>query len=420
LEENIFNRLLPEAFSSHITYLGKLPVYELSEQLIRIFSLNDRPDAYIQRFQDLVLEYSSISNSSLEGFLQWWDNSNKVKNASVIIPESTDAIRIMTIHRSKGLQFPIVFMPFTEWSITPKANELMWMKTSNTPYEELGQVVVSSSNRLKDSHFKLEYEKEVFQTVVDNLNLLYVGFTRAEKKLFITCPIDNDKDLNSVSKLISRTCVALNPAFNNKFFERGTDSSQHEMKEDKEKGITSEYLNSYPSTRWQEKLALSTHSGDLLSMFEDKQMTKVNYGILVHSVLAAIQRTTEIDSVIDKIVFEGLIGDEEKKHLKKEINEVLANPDISRFFEDGFTVRAERELILPNGEVLRPDRVIIKDEIATVIDFKTGRREKKHEDQLRQYAGILGLMNYKSVNAHLIYLSERIVLEVKTDDITIS
>lgn len=412
LEENAFNLFLPESFTTHLSYLGKLPVYELSEQLISIFKLNTTQDAYIQRFLDLILEYTSKSNSSLEGFLQWWDTSSKVKNCSVIIPGNTNAIRIMTIHSSKGLQFPVVMMPFTEWPLLPKSNELKWMNTVGTPYEDLGIVAVISSSRLRDTYFSDEYVNEINQTVIDNLNLLYVAFTRAEEKLFVSCLTDNGNDLNSISKLIFRNCKRIYSEFDGNVFEKGIHEVRAEQSGKKESKIFTQQLFSYPISRWQEKMALSTHSVDLLAMLDDKQMTKINYGILVHAVLAGIQKTTEIDTVINKIVFDGLIGQEEKKQLKKEIAEILAVPEIKSYFDEGYTVLAERELILPDGEVLRPDRVIVKENMATVIDFKTGRREKKHEEQVKRYTEILKNMNYKSVEGKIVYLAERTVLKV--------
>ena len=140
------------------------------------------------------------------------------------------------------------------------------------------------------------------------------------------------------------------------------------------------------------------------------KISKINYGILVHAVLAGIQNVDEVEIAIDKIVFDGLIGIEEKNQLKKEIKEVLEVSEIKRFFDKDFSVKAERELILPDGNVLRPDRVIVKDNIATVIDFKTGRREKKHEEQIGKYVDILRNMNYKKVEGKIVYLAERIIV----------
>ena len=411
LEGNLFNRILPESFTSQISSFSKLPVYELTEQLMSIFNLNSSPDSYMQRFQDLVLEYSSKSNSSLDGFLNWWENSKSVSNASVIIPENTDAIKIMTIHRSKGLQFPIVLMPFTDWRLLPKPNELMWMDTKDSPLEELGMVVVSSSDKLRDTYFQKEYEEEVNQTIIDNINMLYVAFTRAEEKLFVWCPADNKNELNSISKLIFRTCQSIDIDFSDTF-DIGMDEPRKQEDLRKKKHMDTQYLKTYPSTLWQDKLSLASHSGDLLSIFNDKKMSKINYGILVHSVLAEIHKISEVDSVVEKILFEGIINEEDSLQLKNEIKGILNVPEIAKLFNESYKIFAERELLMPDGEVFRPDRVLIKNNAAIVIDFKTGRREKKHIDQIIGYARILHSIGYEEVESKIVYLTDRSVLDI--------
>lgn len=412
LEENTFNIILPDSFTSRISYLGKLPIYELCEQLIGIFNLNTTQDSYLQRLLDLILEYTTKSNSSLEGFLYWWDTASTVKNCSVILPGNTNAIRIMTIHSSKGLQFPVVIMPYTEWPILPKPNELKWMNTEGTPYESFGTVAVLTSSRLRDTYFCDEYLNEINQTVIDNLNLLYVAFTRAEEKLIISCISDNEKELNSISKLIFRTCKRINPEFSGNVFEKGFNETRKDQSGKNKSRIISQQLFSYPVTGWQDKMSLSTHSVGLLAMLDNKQLLKINYGILVHAVLAEIKVISEIESVIDKIVFDGLIGLDEKLKLQNEISDVLSIPEISNLFDIGCTVLAEREILLPNGEILRPDRVVIKNSKTIVIDFKTGKREKKHLEQVILYTEILKKMNYSFVEGKIIYLAERTIVNV--------
>ncbi len=410
LEDNVFNRILPERFTSNLSYLAKLPLYELVEQLISIFGLNQKPDAYIQCFQDLILECSVKINSSLDGFIQWWDSAKKAKDASVNVPENKDAIRIMTIHSSKGLQFPIVIIPYAEWKLKPKANETLWVKSEGSRFDEIGEIAVNTSAKLKETYFQKDYENEVSNTVVDNLNLLYVAFTRAEEKLFVFAPADNETELNSVSKLIFRTCMQLNPSFDKETFETGQEDFRSENKA-KEIKIIPEFLQTYPSNRWQERLSLSSHAADLTELI-DKQISRINYGILVHSILAAIAKTDEIDSAIEGIVFEGLISAGDKIKLKEEIRQILSVSEISELFDSSYTVMAEREIILPTGETLRPDRVIVKDNSAIVIDFKTGKREKKHQKQVKDYAEVLKKMKYTNVSSKLVYLAERAVEEV--------
>ena len=126
-----------------------------------------------------------------------------------------------------------------------------------------------------------------------------------------------------------------------------------------------------------------------------------------------VKTEKDIDMAVEKIVFDGLIGKEEKKHLKNEITEVLAVPEINRLFNAEYTILTEREIILPGGEMLRPDRVIIKNNKAIVIDFKTGKKNKKHEDQLIKYVDILRKMNYQKVEGKIIYLTERSIIEIE-------
>ncbi len=412
LEKNIFNKMLPPEFTSDLNRLAKLPAYEVTEQIISIFKLNKVPDAYIQRFQDLVLDYTARSNGSIEEFLHWWENSNSVRKASVVIPENTDAIKIMTIHRAKGLQFPVVIIPFADWRLLPKTGELLWMATENTPFSELGTVVVSSSAQLKETFFSEEYETEINQTIIDNLNLLYVAFTRAEEKLFVFCPSDNETDLKTASKLIYRTCKLLNSEFTTSY-ESGEFEASNTSKKESAEGIKNELLASYPSNIWQNKLSLKMQSGDLLSIFDDNKLSKVNYGILVHEVLATIKNRNDVDAVTDKIIFGGLISEDEKSELRKQISEVLSVPEIGAYFNTDISSFAEREIILPNGEKLRPDRVIFYESGIKVIDFKTGRRDVRHADQVLRYARTLRSMGYENVVCEVVYLAEKKIVRIE-------
>lgn len=410
LNESSFNEILPESFTGHLTYLANLPIYDISEQLVEIFGLNKKPDSFIQRFQDLVLEYSTGFDSSLEGFINWWDSSKKVRGASVITPQNEDAIQIMTIHRSKGLQFPIVFMPFCDWRLQPKANELIWLKTNESPFDELGKTALVTTNGLKETYYSENYLEEINQTVIDNMNMLYVGFTRAEEKLFVYCPKDNEKDLNSVSRLISRTCHQLDPE-SAESFTRGENFKKPE-KDKVPSDIISTDLTIYPSNRWQDKLALSSHGNDLIEMIEKKELSKVNYGILIHALLAEVKDISEFKHLADKFVFEGMITEVQKIDLLSEVESILKVQEIADLFSKDFEVKAEHEIILPDGEVLRPDRVIIKNKQAIVIDFKSGLPHQKHEKQVTQYADVLRKMGYAPVSSKLVYLTSRKVVSL--------
>ena len=412
MDDTLFNKILPAEFTAHVLYLSKLPVYELSEQLVRIFKLNTKPDAYIQRFQDLVLEYAVKNNSSLTGFLTWWEESDTVRNCAVTIPENEDAIRIMTIHKSKGLQFPVVIVPFAEWKLMPDSRDLLWVTSDEEPFAELGSIPISPSAKLLDTSFRESYSNEITSAVIDNVNLLYVAFTRAEEQLFIFAPVDKENALNTTGKLISRG-IQQNAEWNlseEKIFSLGEPMTHQKNK--KRKKDTSLVMNSYPSNRWQGKLSITTHSNDLLALLQPAGTSKINYGILVHKILAEIRSEDEIEKTISKYYFEGLFSETEKKKLEEEMRLLFLIPEVKNFFSKEWSVKAEREIMLPGGEMLRPDRVLMNDNKAVVIDFKTGKESPSHVKQISKYAEILSSMNYVDVEKYLIYVNEKRVVKL--------
>ncbi|MFZ7144492.1 MAG: Dna2/Cas4 domain-containing protein, partial [Bacteroidota bacterium] len=132
----------------------------------------------------------------------------------------------------------------------------------------------------------------------------------------------------------------------------------------------------------------------------------------VYSILAEVKDTSEFMHLADKFVFEGLITENQKSTLLNEVDEVLKSNEIAELFSKDFQTKAEKEIILPSGEVLRPDRVLIRDNEAIVIDFKSGQPHKKHETQVTQYADILRKMGYQPVSSKLVYLNSRSVVTV--------
>jgi ATP-dependent helicase/nuclease subunit A len=420
LNDTLFNRMMPAEFTGFTVALAKLPVYELCEQLLQIFTLSST-DAYVLRFLDLILEYSAKHDSSVKNFLRWWDESPAAQNTAVITSESEDAIRIMTIHRSKGLQFPIVFMPFTEWKLQPDSRDVLWVSSEETPFNEFGKIPVSASKSLLKSSFKETYEKEIVLSAIDNVNLLYVAFTRAEEQLYIYGPEGNNDNLNSVSKLIRQVIIS-NSDWENQLTANNTVAiGEKSRKIEKRRELEEESfeLKDYATLNWKEKIRLSTHSDELIEMLDTPAAKAINYGVLVHRVLSTIKGIEDVQHAVEQLYFEGLVNEEEKQHLEKEISQVLSKKEIAEFFSSEYKVMSEREIILPSGEMLRPDRVLIKDNAAIVIDFKTGKENKSHEKQLIRYADVLLQMGYEPVTRYLVYLSDSKVKQVAEADINI-
>jgi ATP-dependent exoDNAse (exonuclease V) beta subunit len=185
-----FENLLPEKFVKQKRSLKKLPLFEMTESLIGIFELGDQLGElpFIQAFQDVVLSFYTREKNDLGAFLEWWEE-NRFKK-SIQVPEEIDAIKILTIHKSKGLQFKVVMIPFCDWNLDHEnmKQPTLWVKSEEPEFKAAGFLPVSYSSTLNDTFFQQYYKEEFVRTYVDNLNLLYVALTRAEEGLFITCP----------------------------------------------------------------------------------------------------------------------------------------------------------------------------------------------------------------------------------------
>ena len=188
--QTIFENNLPPAFTKEKTFLKKLPLFELTETLVSIFKLGEIKGelAYLITFQNLVLEFYSREKNDLGAFLEWWED-NKGKK-SIQVSGEVDAVQILTIHKSKGLQFKYVIVPFCAWGLdhdTWQAPNL-WVTTPSEPFHEAGYLPVKYSSKLKQTLFANFYEEERTRSYLDNLNLLYVALTRAEHGLIVTAP----------------------------------------------------------------------------------------------------------------------------------------------------------------------------------------------------------------------------------------
>jgi len=178
-EQKSFLQMIKEAkLSFNIHQFIELPLYELCEQLIRNLKIEE--DIYVQFFLDVVLKYTEKNDSSISEFLLWWEDA-KTKE-SVVVPEETDAVQIMTIHKAKGLDFDVVMIPFN-WEDMSNKNEI-WVDTSRY-FQKLKSALISSNKQLEWSHFSDEYHNEKNLTLLDILNKLYVAMTRPKERLYI-------------------------------------------------------------------------------------------------------------------------------------------------------------------------------------------------------------------------------------------
>ncbi len=412
---------LPKAFLEEAELLVRLPVYELVERTIQIFNLGHAKNkGYLQAFQDIILEYFSNDSKDVNDFLLWWDDKGKRK--SIQFPEAVNAIRVMTIHKSKGLEFKAVLVPFCDWmlDLDSRKNNFLWCKTDHKPFNDIGYLPVKYSSRLKDSLFARDYFEEMIKAYIDNLNLLYVALTRAEEFLLINCPppskeLKNAGDLiiNFMNKIIQESegdgsSFSMNEQDDVKKYAIGALENNFQKVSSAQKASTPKYRTS----DWRQKIAIRKKGSLLFGPEGSELKAKINYGILVHEILASIQNETEADSSVENLYRDGQLSSHERQTLKDQLNKIFANPQIQGWFNTNWEVKTEIQIIVKNARPKRPDRVLLNGKNAIIIDFKTGNTKPMDNSQILEYRALLGEMGYSNVEAYLLYISLDKIIKV--------
>ena len=382
------------------------PVYDLCEELIRIFSLNNPVNPYLQFFLDAVLDFTRKSSSGIRDFLDWWDL--KKSSLSVVIPQGHDAVQVMTIHKAKGLQFPVVIFPFAGQTMRI-GKEFLWIDLPAGEFDGLTAAMVKPDKTMLETQYAGVYEEESDRSVLDLVNILYVVMTRAEERLYVL----------SVKPQRAPASVSV-PSLLKGFLEQ-----EGRWKEDLSQVEYGNPVNHPPGEKpeetcdvlpsaclpgsWHDRIFLRWKAPVLWDPGDPARNRE--WGNLFHSTLAKIRYRSDLPEVMKEITAAGWIGEDRKAALSGKIGQILDHPDVKPFFRDGLTIKNEAEILLKDGTVYRTDRVIIENGTVTVLDYKTGKKKEKHREQLLGYEKYLLEMGYQKVSKYLLYLDPQIDLE---------
>lgn len=438
--------------------LLKMPLYELTEHLYKLLKLGEIEDmkqqsAYVCAFYDNLSSYLADNYSDIEGFLTEWDNSIKGKS---IHSDVIDGISLITIHKSKGLEFDHVIMPFCDWTLE-KGNTI-WCTPEQKPFNELPLVPVDfAAKQMKGSIYQADYYHEHLQNVVDNLNLLYVAFTRAGRNLFVygkrggTTLRSNviESSLAEVVKELQKKQQPLTYQGDaTKANEEGTKTSKKTTKKEASKGdITFEYGSLYIDDAKEKKQTVSANVFDTqaenlqfdilttekLPVFrqsknsreyiqgddeEEQKKYYIKLGTVLHNLFSTIRTQEDIDGALKQLELDGVLYDKNvsKESIKNMIRKRLASKQVSDWFSDRWTVYNECSILTKiDGKVVRrrPDRVLKNEEGFIVIDFKFGKPKEEYHEQVREYMQLLRGMGNEQVKGYLWFVYTNKVVEVK-------
>ncbi|MDU1905650.1 MAG: UvrD-helicase domain-containing protein [Dysgonomonas sp.] len=416
------NEEFSEEISEELERIKELSLYEMTEEIFDLFkgAMEDNENIYIQAFLDMVLDFTIKKSSDLDLFLKWWEERGQ--NQTIYTPDGQDAIRIMTIHKSKGLGFKVVLMPFCNWEIDHRLTTILWCQPKIEPFNNLKLVPVKYSQKLQNTIFAYEYFDEKLHAYIDNLNILYVAFTRAKEELIVFSPKPKDrvKGINSVSSLLWSCMFSFSPVIENKnfielneyldketfVFELG--GNFNKKREEKEKTGNEITINSLPNISFEERLKLK-----LSNKYFFSEKGQREYGTLMHEIISKIVYLDDVEKTVQKYRLAGEITAQEYTEITDLFNQYLSDPQIAEWYSTDYRVLSEVQILQPNGKFIRPDRVMIKNGEVIVIDYKFGEKEeKKYHRQIKNYMAQIKKMGYETIRGYLCYISLNKTIEV--------
>lgn len=407
----IFEGGLPSEFASRKIQLRKLPLFELVENLIHIFNLENTDELpYLLGFQDAILEFVTRERNDLGAFLDWWEDQKSEK--SIVAPSGSSAMQLMTIHKAKGLQFKYVVIPFCTWNMDHDNMKRpnLWVKSNESFFKDIGYVPVRYSSKLEDTFFAEAYQQEHSNIFLDNLNLLYVAFTRAEFGLAL---FGQAGSKNSTSQLVIDSITSsptLQEKWNSKDLEWKSEELSIEKPENQKQEKVSSSLPHYPVSDWREKLVIKKSGWSELTVV-DESRAKILQGIYIHAALSSVRYANDIPSALKKLVDDGSVTLQEKANLENVLNGWMGNALIADWFSSHWNVQTEATVLLQDGNSVRFDRLLTQGKKARVIDFKTGNASKKDQTQVSEYCELLRTMGFDA-EGYLLYLTDGEVVQV--------
>lgn len=394
-----------ESVFQNLQSISRQSLYEVTEGLFRNFSayFPETEQVFVQAFLDMVSEYAQKESADLNRFLRWWDETGYRK--TIATPDGQNAIRILTVHKSKGLGFKVVIIPFGDWEIDHKPTKpvILWCHPEKKPFDRLHLVPVRYGQILSSTIFAKDYFKERLHAFIDNLNTLYVAFTRSKEELIVFSPrprkINKEGKVEKITSIADLLWAGVETDIEDDTFERGEwwhPASGRTAEDTLEEIPMSRLYSVSPDDR----LQLRLHGK---GFFFDNARRK--HGTLMHEVLSRIRTPKDIPASVESYRLAGVINREEAAELISRLEELLQAEEVKAWYDGSARVLNEVDILFGKGLSKRPDRVIIKGGKVIVVDYKFGeRQDKRHPNQVRNYLQLIRKMGFERVDGYLWYV----------------
>lgn len=424
-------KMLPKTLTQRQESLRSLPIYELAEQLHGIFELEKigGEAAYLCAFYDQLSKFLTDNMADLESFLKAWDENLHKKT---IQGDGIDGIRLLTIHKSKGLEFDNVLLPFCDWKL--EQSTLIWCQADDAPFNELPLIPIDyNANQMRGTVYADDYLNEHLQNTVDNMNLLYVAFTRARNNLFIIgrkaqkgtrsqiIADSIEKTAETLGNLPEKAALSLEIDEKNILFEYGelTKYPSSEKQSDnifKQKSTPIEMRLTHTESR--AEFRQSNQSRQFVEQ-QDETPTYIQLGSVLHELFSTIRTADDIPEALCRFESEGILYNEEisRERLMTMLKKRLNDTRISDWFSNRWNIYNECSILYLDHESQqvkskRPDRVMTDGKQTVVVDFKFASPNENHKNQVAEYVELLTRMGLPDVKGYLWYVYNNQIVEV--------
>ncbi len=385
------------------TNLLQLNLYNFIEHFLQEFSVKDKETDFLFNYLEMMYAYSQNAGSTLKEFLKYWEEEANTK--TIQASENVDAVQIMTIHKSKGLEFPIVLLPMKNGASSKKSR--YWFGTDSE--EKLNSVNVNffdNTLEIYDEQIATFNNENSYQEKIDDFCLQYVATTRAAEQLFFyieepnktknhleiynflesKIPTEETGDTVSSFDLYEVSAVQLRKQYVKKATEFTTKAIS--LKTDK--------------VKYADAIKIATPTKNYQNRVE-----KVRMGIFTHEILARINSAKDVKKVLESYLLEGTITLEEQTEISKRIFNIINHEEYSQYFKENQNVINEKDIMISeNGtsRMYRPDRLIETEDGIIILDFKTGEVQEKHQLQLDEYQSVLEKLGKKVIESQIVYV----------------
>ena len=399
-----FNAFVEKEFATKETlFFPYENLYDLGQKFGKLMEISELQNPYLHHLFEIMQAYDLKTGPDIRGFIDDWNE--KLWKSNIQMPENSEAIKVMTIHKSKGLEFPVVILPSISWDIKPSREEY-FIETDE------GEVIYSKYKKTEAPNYILKgYQAEYEKLLLDEMNILYVAFTRPSERLYVQMDQRMPSDKSYFSKMHQPASQAMLTWTDGDITKEGKNyfmGTEHEVTRTDTVLELSFVAKDLRDFLWFPELSLQDDEALEQEELNDEQQ----FGTQLHFVLDEVSGRTELSSKLSQFIMEGKVDKEYADSIEKTATEVYQLLEKQTFYSEAKTILNEQDIIISENEVKRPDKMMIADNTAVVVDFKTGKSLRKHQTQVLNYCQQLNLMDFQKAEGYLLYTNTMELIQV--------